>query len=128
MLAAASNAIDSVNQLISGGGQGLPPARIVLMSDGKQNTGCDEFDVATQAGVAHIPVSAISFGSPYGTVTVQGEQAAVPVDDESLAKIAQLSGCQFYPAQSNQQIHQVYDTRADRSATKPSTTTSADPG
>ncbi len=109
-LAAALAAIDSVNALIPGDGQGPPPAQIVLMSDGKQNTGRDEFAVAAQAGAAHIPISTISFGTPYGTVDIQGEQAAVPVDDDSLAKVAQLSGGEFYPAQSNQQIHQVYDT------------------
>jgi Ca-activated chloride channel family protein len=111
-LAAALAAIDEVNQLIPGQGQGPPPARIVLMSDGKQNTGRDEFDVATQAGAAHIPISTISFGTPYGTADIQGEQAPVPVDDDSLARVAQLSGGQFYPAQNNQQIHQVYDTLA----------------
>jgi Ca-activated chloride channel homolog len=108
-LAAALNAIDSVNALIPGG-PGPPPARIVLMSDGKQNTGRDEFAVASQAGAAHIPISTISFGTPYGTIDIEGEQAPVPVDDDSLAKVAALSGGEFYPAQSNQQIHQVYDT------------------
>jgi Ca-activated chloride channel homolog len=108
-LAAALNAIDSVNAFIPGG-PGPPPARIVLMSDGKQNTGRDEFAVASQAGAAHIPISTISFGTPYGTVDIEGEQAPVPVDDDSLAKVAALSGGEFYPAQSNQQIHQVYDT------------------
>ncbi|MGH3857666.1 MAG: hypothetical protein ACRDR6_30090, partial [Pseudonocardiaceae bacterium] len=84
-LAAALNAIDEVNQLIPGG-NGPPPARIVLMSDGKQNVGRDEFPVAAQAGAAHIPISTISFGTPYGTVDIQGEVVPVPVDDESLAK------------------------------------------
>lgn len=74
------------------------------------NVGRDEFEVAAQAGAAHIPISTISFGTPYGTVDIQGEQAAVPVDDDSLAKVAALSGGEFYPAQSNQQIHQVYAT------------------
>ncbi|MGH3856159.1 MAG: VWA domain-containing protein [Pseudonocardiaceae bacterium] len=111
-LAAALGAIDTVNQLIPG--VGPPPARIVLMSDGKQNTGRDEFPVAVQAGAAHIPISTISFGTPYGTVAIQGEQVPVPVDDDSLARVAELSGGQFYPAQSNQQIHQVYDTLAQQ--------------
>ncbi len=109
-LAAALDTIDTMNQLIPAQGQGPPPARIVLMSDGKQNIGRDEFAVATQAGEAHIPISTISFGTRYGTVDIQGERLPVPVDDDSLAKVAQLSGGEFYPAQSNQQIHQVYDT------------------
>jgi Ca-activated chloride channel family protein len=84
------------------------------MSDGKQTTGRDEFEVATQAGAAHIPISTISFGTLYGTVDINGEQVPVPVDDDSLSKVAQLSGGQFYPAQSNQQIHQVYDNLAQQ--------------
>jgi Ca-activated chloride channel family protein len=111
-LAAALNAIDVVNQLIPTPGQGPPPARIVLMSDGKQNTGRDEFAVAAQAGAAHIPIDTISFGTPYGSVDITGEQVPVPVDDDSLTKVAQLSGGEFSSAQSNQQIHQVYDTLA----------------
>jgi Ca-activated chloride channel family protein len=113
-LAAALEAIDSVNQLIPGEGQGPPPARIVLMSDGKQTVGRDEFPVATQAGAAHIPISTISYGTPFGTVTINNQQVPVPVDDTSLAKVAELSGGQFYPAESNQQIHQVYDTLAQQ--------------
>jgi Ca-activated chloride channel homolog len=113
-LAAALNAIDTINQLIPDQGNGPPPARIVLMSDGKQNTGRDEFAVAAQAGAAHIPISTISFGTPYGTVNIQGQQAPVPVDDASLAQIAALSGGQFYSAQSNEQIHQVYDSLAQQ--------------
>ncbi len=113
-LAAALNTLDEINQLIpaQSHGQGPPPARIVLMSDGKQNAGRDEFAVARQASAAHVPIDTISFGTPYGTVDIQGEQAPVPVDDDSLSQVAQLSGGQFYPAQSNQQIHQVYDTLA----------------
>lgn len=84
------------------------------MSDGKQNTGRDEFVVAAQAGAAHIPISIISFGTPYGTVDLQGEQVSVPVDDGSLAEVARLSGRQFYSAQSNEQIHQVYDGLAQQ--------------
>lgn len=113
-LAAALEAIDSINQLIPGEGQGPPPARIVLMSDGKQTVGRDEFPVATQAGAAHIPISTISYGTPFGTVTINNQQVPVPVDDASLAKVAELSGGQFYPAESNQQIHQVYDTLAQQ--------------
>jgi Ca-activated chloride channel family protein len=128
-LAAALNAIDMVNQLIPSQGQGSPPARIVLMSDGKQTTGRDEFAVARQAGAAHIPISTISFGTPYGTVDIQDQQVPVPVDDDSLAKVAQLSGGQFYPAHkaTGKSIRSMTPWLS-RSATKPSTTTSAGPG
>ncbi len=109
-LAAALNAIDAFNRLVPASGAGPPPARIVLMSDGKQTVGRDEFAVAAQAGQSHIPISTISFGTPYGTIDLGGEQVPVPVDDASLAQVAQISGGEFYPAESNQAIHNVYDT------------------
>jgi Ca-activated chloride channel family protein len=109
-LATALNAIDAFNQRIPGSEAGPPPARLVLMSDGKQTTGRDEFDVARQAAAQHIPIDTISFGTPYGRIDLEGHDVPVPVDDPSLAQVARLSGGTFYPAQSNLQIHQVYDT------------------
>lgn len=109
-LAAALTAIEDFNARIPGGGGGPPPARIVLMSDGKQTVGQDEFAVSTQAGKLHIPISTISFGTIDGTITLDDKPVPVPVDDASLAQVAQLSGGDFYPAQSNDQIHHVYDT------------------
>lgn len=109
-LAAALGAIDAFNRLVPSEDGAPPPARVVLMSDGKQTVGRDEFAVARQAAQAHIPISTISFGTPYGSIDLGGQQVPVPVDDSSLAEVAQLSGGEFYPAQSNDQIHQVYDT------------------
>nr|WP_211178123.1 VWA domain-containing protein [Pseudonocardia acidicola] len=109
-LAAALSAIEAFNQQIPGGDGGPPPARIVLMSDGKQTEGRDEFAVARQAAAAHVPISTISFGTPYGSVDLQGQQISVPVDDPSLQQVARLSGGEFFSAQSNADVHQVYDT------------------
>jgi len=113
-LAAALNAIDAFNAQIPGSEGGPPPARIVLMSDGKQTVGQDEFAVAARAGQRHIPVSTISFGTPYGSIDLEGRQIPVPVDDPSLEQVAQMSGGQFYPAQSNAELHQVYDTLGEQ--------------
>ncbi|HEX4247879.1 MAG TPA: VWA domain-containing protein [Pseudonocardia sp.] len=113
-LAAALNAIDAFNTQIPGSEGGPPPARIVLMSDGKQTVGQDEFAMAAKAGQHHVPVSTISFGTPYGSIDLDGRQIPVPVDDPSLAQVAQMSGGQFYPAQSNAELHQVYDTLGEQ--------------
>jgi Ca-activated chloride channel family protein len=113
-LAAAMNSIDAFNAQVPGSEGGPPPARIVLMSDGKQTVGQDEFAVAARAGQRHIPVSTISFGTPYGSIDLEGRQIPVPVDDPSLAQVAQMSGGQFYPAQSNAELHQVYDTLGEQ--------------
>jgi Ca-activated chloride channel family protein len=113
-LASALNAIDAFNAQIPGTEGGPPPARIVLMSDGKQTVGQDEFAAATKAAQHHIPVSTISFGTSYGSIDLQGREIPVAVDDESLRQVAQMSGGQFYPAQSNAELHQVYDTLGEQ--------------
>lgn len=109
-IAAALNSIDGFDRQIPGGDGGPPPARILLMSDGKQTVGRDEFALASQAGAAHIPISTISFGTVDGTVTIDGSQIPVPVADVDLARVAQLSGGDFYPAHDADQVHRVYDS------------------
>lgn len=90
--------------------QGLPPARIVLESDGKQTTGPSDIPIAAQAGRAHVPIDTISIGTPDGTVTIDGQTTPVPVDDQALAQIAQLSGGRFFTAHSADATQTVYNT------------------
>lgn len=112
-ISTALNGIDAFNASIPGTEGGPPPARIVLMSDGKQTVGRDEFATAAIAAQRHIPISTISFGTDYGSITipeVNGQRVPVPVDDASLSEVAKISGGNFYPATSNLELHQVYDT------------------
>jgi Ca-activated chloride channel family protein len=116
-IAAARTAIGQFGAEVPGGLAGqpgppdsAPPARIVLMSDGKQTVGRDEFTEAAATGAAHIPISTISFGTPDGVIDLDGTQVPVPVADDDLQRVANLSGGQFYPAHSSADIHQVYDT------------------
>ncbi|MGH3630972.1 MAG: VWA domain-containing protein, partial [Sciscionella sp.] len=112
----AIQTIKNFGQLVAGP-SGPPPARIVLLSDGKQtipnsdNSGPrGAFTAAKQAGKDKIPVSTISFGTSGGVVDIQGQPYAVPVDDAALRKEANLSGGDFYKAASAQQLRKVYDT------------------
>lgn len=104
-----------------GGSDAAPPARIVLLSDGKQTVPEDPNDprggytAARKAKEESIPVSTISFGTLYGSVEIEApgggmEQADVPVDDESLQTIANLSGGDFFRASSLDELNKVYDT------------------
>jgi len=119
-------AIQSIETLSSvlGGAETPPPARIVLMSDGKQ-TVPDEDDIDnprhayTAARLAEskgIPVSTISFGTNRGTVDIpdvdggSSQKVPVPVDNDSLQQIAELSGGDFYTAESLAELNAVYDT------------------
>ena len=43
-----------------------------------------------------MPISTVSFSTPYGYVEISDQRQPVPVDDEMLKKIAELSGGQAY--------------------------------
>lgn len=119
-------AIQSIETLASvlGGAETPPPARIVLMSDGKQTVPDDEdvdnprhaFTAARVAKGKGIPVSTISFGTEWGAVEIPdpegggAQRVPVPVDNDSLREIAKLSGGDFYTAASLAELTAVYDT------------------
>ncbi|TWP46760.1 VWA domain-containing protein [Lentzea tibetensis] len=113
-IVAAMAAIDSFGKVV-GGAEGPPPARIVLMTDGKETVGTRKaFDAAEDAKKAGIPISTISFGTEEGTVDIEGRQQPVPVDDESMKEIAQLSGGEFFKAASAEELRRVYDTLGEQ--------------
>lgn len=99
---------------VMGGGDGPPPARIVLESDGKETVPGDPdeprgaFSAARAARDQHVPISTISFGTPYGTVTIDDQQIPVPVDDSTLQKIVEITHGQAYHAGSLAELNAVY--------------------
>ncbi|MCU1661114.1 MAG: Ca-activated chloride channel [Pseudonocardiales bacterium] len=116
---AAMQSVETFSQAIAGAAaDGPPPARIVLMSDGKQTVPGGvmpeeeprgSFTAARAAATARIPVSTISFGTDYGSIEINpGERTPVAVDDASMRQIADLSGGQFFTAASEDELRQVY--------------------
>ena len=116
-------ALDQVQTLNSalGGDDAAPPAHVVLLSDGKQTVPDSPDDprggytAARKAKEEQIPVSTISFGTMGGAIDLESpngqvERIPVPVDDESLRKIANLAGGQFYTASSLDELNKVYAT------------------
>ncbi|MBJ7466190.1 MAG: VWA domain-containing protein, partial [Mycolicibacterium sp.] len=93
----ALQAVATVGAVI-GGGDEPPPARIVLMSDGKETVPSNPdnpkgaYTAARTAKDQGVPISTVSFGTPYGYVEINEQRQPVPVDDEMLKKIADLSG------------------------------------
>src|SRR5689334_11856415 len=130
-ISTALQAISTVGAVI-GGGDTPPPARIVLMSDGKETVPSNPdnpkgaYTAARAAKDQGVPISTVAFGTQYGFVEMNGQRTPVPVDDEMLKKIAQLSNGQSYTASdveelmagvANQQGQIGYETRTgDRSA------------
>ena len=111
----ALQAIASVGAVM-GGGDTPAPAHIVLESDGAENVPGDPdaprgaYMAARAARDQGVAISTISFGTPDGTVEINGQQVAVPVDDVTLQKITELSGGQAFHAGSLDELNHVYST------------------
>jgi Ca-activated chloride channel family protein len=111
----ALQAIATIGAVI-GGGDEPPPARIVLLSDGKETVPSNPdnpkgaYTAARTAKDQGVPISTISFGTPYGYVEINDQRQPVPVDDETLKKMAELSGGTSYNASSLEQLKEVYST------------------
>ncbi|MCG5433550.1 VWA domain-containing protein [Mycobacterium sp. MYCO198283] len=111
----ALQAISTVGAVI-GGGDEPPPARIVLMSDGKETVPSNPdnpkgaYTAARTAAEQNVPISTVSFGTPYGYVEINDQRQPVPVDDEMLKRIADLSGGSAFTASSLEQLKEVFTT------------------
>jgi Ca-activated chloride channel family protein len=95
-------------QATLGSTKDVPPARVVLLSDGFNTVGRSDTQAIDAANAAHVPVSTIAFGTDYGTLDLDGETVPVPVDRPTLKKIADDTGGSFSAAASAQQLQQAY--------------------
>jgi hypothetical protein len=75
-----------------------PPARIVLLSDGANNSGRDPLAAAGDAAKANVPVHAIAFGTPSGQFGVGGRPIHAPVDSETLRAVAEQTQGSYHQA------------------------------
>lgn len=87
------------------------PARIVVMSDGSTTVGRPDAQAAEQARQDGVPVSTIAFGTPEGTITIEGESApvSVAVDGEALESIANATGGTHFRASTGDELRRVYE-------------------
>jgi len=98
----------------------VPPTSVLLISDGTRDGGqTDPLVAARRAKALHIPVSTVLVGTPAGIVTnklVGGyqEQIRVPPSPGTLQRVAQLSGGEFFRAQTGEALNSVYKKLATR--------------
>ena len=84
------------------------PAAIVLLSDGVPTVGRSPDDAAAAAKEAHVPISTIAYGTPNGTLTMEGETVSVASDPETMQRIAQEADGRSFEAQSAGELKDVY--------------------
>ena len=88
----------------------MPPASIVLVSDGQSNTGPDPLEIAAEAQEAGIKVYTVGIGTPEGTVLqIQGRNVFTRLDETTLQGMAELTGGRYFNAQDEGDLRQIYD-------------------
>jgi Ca-activated chloride channel homolog len=98
----------------------IPPAAILVISDGAQLTGrASPGAAALNARSSHIPVYSILVGTQDGVITVplaNGFQAQVrvPPSPETLRTLARVTGGHFFQAPTAAQLRVVYDHLGSR--------------
>ena len=97
-------------QLEAPEGSEIPPARIVLMSDGETTVGRADQDAIEAAQQAGIAVSTIAFGTNDGVIEIPEQGLVpVPVNRDKLQVIAEATGGQFFAASSTSELAAVYE-------------------
>ena len=119
----ALQAIATVGAVIGGAGgkdESKPPGHIVLMSDGKETVPSNPdnpkgaYTAARSAKDQGVPISTVSFGTQYGYVDINDQRQPVPVDEETLKKIAQLSDGNHDSASNLEQLKEVFTQVQDQ--------------
>lgn len=117
---AALQSIQTVNAVLKGPADKPPPARIVLLSDGKEtkpdnpNNPQGAYTAARAAREQGVPISTIAFGTPNGHVAMKNETVPVPVDAEMMKTIAQLSGGQTATAENIDDLNKDFRAVEDQ--------------
>jgi Ca-activated chloride channel family protein len=97
-----------------------PPAAILVISDGAQQSGRTTPAAAAQkARAAHIPVYSVLIGTQDGVITVPlagglTAQIRVPPSPDTLQSVSQATGGRFYLAPTAAQLHDVYSHLGSR--------------
>ncbi|WP_320069659.1 VWA domain-containing protein [Micromonospora sp. RTGN7] len=100
--------LEAIRSVPADGAAGIPPARIVLLSDGFRTSGRSVEEAAAGAQAANVPVSTIAFGTDTGQVDIGGQLQRVPVDRMALAELAETTKGYFYEAASVSELKKVY--------------------
>ncbi len=102
---AIAASLEQIRTLDADAGEDVPPARVVVLSDGANTSGRDPADASSMATQLGVPVDAISFGTATGTI---GGGQQVPVDGETLRSIADATGGRYFEAGNAEELRAAY--------------------
>jgi Ca-activated chloride channel family protein len=87
----------------------LPPASIILFSDGVSNFGPNPFEAAQLARDGRVRIFTIGVGQQGGAVMqIDGQMVLVPFDATGLERIAQITGGRYLWSTDEQELERVY--------------------
>ena len=111
---AIATSLEAIRTLDAEAGEDVPPARVVVLSDGANTAGQDPAEAAALATELGVPVDAISFGTENGTIGGSalggggGGGQRVPVDGQTLQAVADATGGNYFEAGSAEELRSAY--------------------
>ncbi|GIF23161.1 Ca-activated chloride channel family protein [Actinoplanes tereljensis] len=102
---AIATSLESIRSLDAEAGEDIPPARVVVLSDGANTSGQDPDLAAGLAAELGVPVDSISFGTAAGVVW---GNTPVPVDGQTLQAVADATGGNYFEAGSADELRDAY--------------------
>lgn len=97
-----------------------PASTIVILSDGENNESFDPLEAAQAARERDVRIETLGFGTTNGAVLeVDGYSVHTALDEESLARIADVTGGEYHPTAGEEDLRAVYATLTPELVVKP---------